>query len=114
MASGTSFNRRLAGNTLKKATGLDFAAGVVAPEYAYIQLPLHLVYHDKDVLVLAPTDVEVNQRVFLDVSGDVARIGPHSSQLIYERGDVVRVVVHNPREVDFEELDLFCRIYVAR
>ena len=115
MAAGNTFNRRLAGNVLKKATGLEGTDGKMGPDYAFIELDLVPVHEEDNVLILAPeADPNICKRVMIIVNPMIAKIGNYNHQQIVEAGDNVMVIIHNPKEFDLSSLEWGCRIYVLR
>jgi len=113
MAVGNSFNRRVAGNMLNKATGLKFTDGRIPDDYSYIELGGSFVPSQDGVQVLFPNvDCKVNQRLFIEINPELYRHGPCNYQSIVEAGDDIIAIIHSD---SISEMPSWCfRIYVAR
>ena len=115
MAVGNTFNRRLAGNVLTKATGLGVKDGVVGGNYDYIELGAKEAYRDDDVIILAPENEPIiKQRVMVVVNPRIGKLGPFNFQSICEPGDPVMVAIQSSKEFNADDFGWIFRIYVLR
>jgi len=118
MADGSTFYRRLAGNWLKKATGLKHEDGRIPEDYAYIEMRGIVATEIEDVgTIIQPViPVDVKLRCFVEVNPKLFVYGSCNSPNIVEKGDTIGVVVRTDA-ADLKELlenNWIFRVYVAR